>query len=219
MKSKYKISYLSALVFILTFFSVANISIGASRYNNYNNPDYSRGSFVEQYYISPLMTSTSPYGYQNYSNNGYYFGNNNFQYNYPPDYYLSNYNSSYLNSNYIYSNSNYNSNYNYNYPYYNYSTIFVNCWVNNYTAYVGQPVTWASRVSGGGGGYYSYNWSGTDNPRSLNLGSINVSYQIPGTKTMNLTVIDQNGRSATASCGSATVGQSYYPNYPISYFR
>ena len=84
---------------------------------------------------------------------------------------------------------------------------------------MGEPVTWSAYVYGGYGNY-SYTWSGTDNPLSLNANSINVSYGNSGTKNMSVTVWSSNGQTANAYCGQTTVGQyqnQYYYNAPQLY--
>lgn len=201
-KNKYKptFAYCLTLVFILMPY--------VSAYGYY---PYDQNYYGAQYSISPLMTSTTPYGYQNY-NNGYYAG------------YSSNYYDNNPSNNYQYQQPYYNNNYSYspgyylagaNSSYYNngYNPLSVSCYANNSYVTQNQPIRWTVNVSGGLTGYYSYSWKGTDNPLSLNLSSIAVSYQLPGVKTMSVTVIDPGGRTNTAYCGSATVGQNYY--YPV----
>lgn len=189
MKTNHKILYLLALASCLIYvFLILPTADASGYYREDRSHDYNYGGYGEQYYISPLMTSTLPYSYNNYP----YYSNN---YTYWPydNYYASNY-----------------------YQNYNYSTLNVSCWVNSSYVYPNQPVTWTARVSGGLYHNYIYTWSGTDNPRSLNLNSINVTYQSPGVKTMNVTVTDANGQTTTAYCGSSVVGQYYYP---VPYYR
>ena len=159
---------------------------------NYNYPY--NNNYNQQYYLSPLMTSTVPYPVHQYMQYPNY--NNGYNYNY----------------------NNYNNGY---YGNYGYSQLSVSCYAN--TSYVaqGQPVTWNASANGGVGNY-SYSWSGTDNPTSLNINSINVTYQNPGIKNMSVTVYSADGQTVTVSCGQATVSTYYnYPNYsyPNQYYN
>lgn len=119
-----------------------------------------------------------------------------------------------------YMNQNY-SNYDSSYQYYNYNNNYYNplsvsCTANKNFASVGEPVTWTAYVYEGSRNY-SYTWSGTDNPTSLNANSINVSYGGSGTKSMSVTVWSANGQSSTAYCGQVTINQyqNQY-NYPYT---
>lgn len=183
-------SYLFALIFGLALVFI--VMPGMSAHGYYYDPSYGG-----QYTISPLMTSTLPYGYQTYGN-GYYAG----------------YSSSYYNNGYYPVNNNYPYYYagaNGTYYDYGYTGLSVNCSANTSFVMQNQPIRWSVNVSGGPTGYYFYNWKGTDNPLSLNSSTISVTYQLPGVKTMSVSVTDPSGRITTAYCGSATVGQYYYP--------
>lgn len=103
----------------------------------------------------------------------------------------------------------YNDNY-YQYPDHYYD-LNVRCYPSVSSAVVGQTVTWVAQVSGGAG-YYSYDWSGTNN---LNGHSKTVSktYSTDGTKRASVTV-RSGGEVDTANCGSVEVDDYYYPGYP-----
>jgi hypothetical protein len=195
MKTYKKIQYFLVLSMLLVFVTIPAFSVhGYCDSSRYNNCDYNYSN--GQYYVSPLMTSTMPQSnYQNYYGNGYYPYNN-------------------------YSYNNYSSNYNYlNHQYYN-NLLSVSCWGGNNYGYQSQTINWKARVSGGRGGYYTYVWSGTDNPMSLNMGSINVQYLSSGLKSMSVTVTDSFGQTATTYCGSYFVNQNYYPvQYQGLYYR
>ena len=177
-----------SLLFFIFSSNVYGYYRNDNNYDRYNYDNYYSG----QYYISPLMTSTTPIPYNYYDSSI-----NNWPYNYPPNYYLAGGNYSYYN--------------------YGYNTLSVSCYTNNSYVNTNQPVNWVARVSGGYNRNFFYNWSGTDNPLSLNSSSINVTYQSPGVKTMSVTVSDSFGQTGTAYCGSSVVNQSYYyyPYYPV----
>lgn len=189
MKTRKKISYLSVYICFLSLalFTLPAFYAQGSYISDYGyihdydfNYNYNQSNSNEQYYISPLMTSTQPYLYQN-NYIGNYYPNNNYW--------------SYFTNN-------------------SYTPLNVTCWTNNSYVSPGQPITWSTHVIGGSYGYHIYNWTGTDNPLSLNSSSINVSYQSSGVKFMNVTVSDPNGQSITAYCGSSIVGlYNYYPIY------
>ncbi len=109
-----------------------------------------------------------------------------------------------------YSYNNNNSGYNYNN--YNYSApLTVTCSTSNTSVPLGATVSWNANVSGGSG-YYTYQWSGSDQIYGSNS-SITVSYNTPGIKYATVTV-NSNGQTITQSCyNTVTVSQpNYAPN-------
>ncbi len=112
----------------------------------------------------------------------------------------------------------------YQQPYYSYSPLSVSCNTasNGSNTGIGNYITWTAYTTGGSG-YYTYIWTGTDSPTSLDMSSIGVSYSVPGTKTMSVTVTSGDGQTATAYCGSVYVNDynygygSYYPSYNYQY--
>ncbi len=101
---------------------------------------------------------------------------------------------------------------------YRYPTLNVVCYPNSSWAYVGNTIGWTASVSGGSGYYYRYYWTGTDYPQSLDSRTLNVYYQNPGAKNMNVRVISSDGQVANAYCGSVYINphiyyQQLYPYY------
>ena len=83
-------------------------------------------------------------------------------------------------------------------------SLSVSCAPTSVVASPNEPVTWFSSVTGGGGPY-TYFWSGTDGI-SGNTSSIRVSYANGGPKVATLTAVSA-GQSVTANCSSPiTVG-------------
>lgn len=168
--------------------------------SNYFNNNYYGNS---QYSITPYITSTVPYSlipidYSYYNNYQYPYGNYSYQYQYNYPQYAG-YSSYYYN---------------------NYSALTATCNSNKYTARQGEPITWRVYPVGGSSRNYTYIWTGTDNPQSLNLNSINVTYQNVGPKTMSVNVISADGQRTTAYCGTSNVIANYYNGYiqPFPYF-
>ncbi len=93
---------------------------------------------------------------------------------------------------------------------YRYPTLNVTCYPNNSWGYAGSSVTWTAFVNGGSGYYYGYNWNGTDYPQSINSRTLNVYYQNPGTKNMNVRVTSSDGQVAYASCGTVYINPYIY---------
>lgn len=103
----------------------------------------------------------------------------------------------------------YNNNYNYGSytagPSLPYGTLFTwtsmtaNCYANPQTTYPGNAITWYATVSGGNG-YYSYNWTGTDN-LNANQSSVSKTYTASGVKTATVT-ITSGGQSITKTCNA-----------------
>lgn len=129
--------------------------------------------------------------------NAQYFNQYNYQYHYPryipPPYYYP-----------VYP------------PYYNnYSPLRVTCNSNQSFGYNNNYITWTAYANGGSGYNYSYTWNGTDNPRSINVNSINVYYNSSGTKNMSVTVRSSDGQISSAYCGTVYINNyPYYQNYP-----
>jgi len=72
-------------------------------------------------------------------------------------------------------------------------------------AYVGQPITWTSSVSGGSGSTI-YVWSGTDNLFDTTA-SVQKSYSSAGPKQASLSITDpKSGQTASATCTNGTSG-------------
>lgn len=125
-------------------------------------------------------------------------------------------------STYQYSSYPYNYNYNqypYNYNYNNYryySPLSVTCYPSTRYTSPGQTyLTWYANASGGNG-YYTYSWTGTDNPINQNNSVLNVFYTYPGNKSMRVTVT-ANGQTTSADCGTAYFSGGYGYNYNYNY--
>ena len=86
----------------------------------------------------------------------------------------------------------------------------VSCSANAIFSPVGSMVLWTASVSGGNG-YYTYQWSGSDQIYGSNS-SIDVSYNTPGQKYAAVTVYS-DGQSLTVNCSNiVTVGVPNYTN-------
>ncbi len=80
---------------------------------------------------------------------------------------------------------------------YTWSSLSANCSANPQTARVGSLVTWYATV-GGGNGYPTFYWSGTDNLYSTS-NAVNQVYYTPGMKYATV-VVTEAGQTITASC-------------------
>ncbi len=85
------------------------------------------------------------------------------------------------------------------------SGLSVSCTSAKMNAFVGEPLTWFSSVTGGTGRYV-YSWNGTDG-LSGNLASLSATYSRSGEKFAELTVTSGN-QLMTVSCGSVQIGSS-----------
>jgi hypothetical protein len=86
----------------------------------------------------------------------------------------------------------------------------VSCSANASFAPVGSMVLWTASVSGGNG-YYTYQWSGSDQIYGSNS-STDVSYNTPGQKYAAVTVYS-DGQSLTVNCSNiVTVGVPTHTN-------
>lgn len=98
-----------------------------------------------------------------------------------------------------------------NYPYY--SQLYISCVANTSYSTVGTGVSWTATVTGGtGGGYYNFNWSGTDGLNGYGQTAF-IQYNYPGTKTASVTVTTGN-QTTTQYCSNSVnvTGQQIYNN-------
>jgi hypothetical protein len=180
---------------------------------NYKSPGgtviYTNGGSITTTTAAPT-TATSP----TYNNNNYNYQSTAptaapvYAYNYPTQYYGSNYTygNTYNPPVYqqpVYQQPTYYPTYQYQQP------IYVSCTSNASYGTVGQPIGWTAYVTGGSGYNTTYTWTGTDGMYG-NGQSVYFTYNTPGYKTASVTVYS-NGQSTTQNCSSSvSITGGYY---------